>query len=244
MLQRLPVRVPHKAQAIDNRVFRPGRVGRTEHEDADNQNNSDHKQQRQGPLTKPLNSPADAETDHGDVDGKCNQKENIRGAESAEIGIVRAAETLVAGQKCAHLGRVSAGGVLAGDGENAVAQQPGFDVSVIRKYHHRAENADGAEVLDKAVFLPHGLEDAGRSAMLKAAAKTPDGPFDPHQRQPQKQKRNEIRNHEDPAPVMGGQTGETQKVAQPHGAAGNRENHPQFRTPSFSNHCILSFVSV
>ena len=43
-------------------------------------------------------------------------------------------------------------------------------------------------VFDEAVFLPHGMEDARRGAVLKAAAKPTDGPLHPHQRQSQQQK--------------------------------------------------------
>ncbi len=77
--------------------------------------------------------------------------------------------------------------------------------------------------------------------MLKAAAKPPDGPLNPHQRQPQQQKRNKIGNHERPAAVIRGNARKPKEIAQTDGAARHGQNHPQFASPMFTTHTIASY---
>jgi hypothetical protein len=77
------------------------------------------------------------------------------------------------------------------------------------------------------------MENAGarmKSALTSIASKRPFGPTDGNA---QDDEGNEIGEHEGSAAVLRGQTGEAQKISEANGAARNRQNNTETRTPAF-----------
>jgi len=86
--------------------------------------------------------------------------------------------------------------------EEAVAEQPRFDVNIIDKDNDGAEDADDAEILDEFVFVPEGMKHSRRGAVSEAAAEPADSPFNPHQRQSYQKQGHKIRYHKCPASIF------------------------------------------
>ena len=82
--------------------------------------------------------------------------------------------------KTFHTGLVGEAIVFSEKREETVGERPGFDVGVIDENDEGAEDADDAEIFDKAVFAPDAVEDARRGAVAEPAAVTAQRPFDPH----------------------------------------------------------------
>ena len=77
--------------------------------------------------------------------------------------------------------------------------------------------------------------------MAELAAVTADRPLDPEQRDAHQDERDEIRDEEGAAAVLGGLSGEAEEVAETDGVARHRQHEPDARAPAlFSGHALAA----
>jgi hypothetical protein len=77
------------------------------------------------------------------------------------------------------------------------------------------------------------------------AEKTPEppySPFYPHKGDPEKEKGNEVRDHERPSPVRGRLNREAQEIPEANGRTGNSQDYSDPCAPGFSLFCHTNAV--
>ena len=107
-----------------------------------------------------------------------------------------------------------------------IAEAPRLDHHIIHVDHHRDDHADDAKIFSPTA-ADEKMKCTRRCVETMPACHPAHRPLGPANRQPDHKKRQEIRDHECPAAVLSGLTGETQKIPKAHGASRHGHNHSQ-----------------
>ena len=214
------VRIPHVAEAIPDAELGLGRIGRTEGQHADQQDEGDGDQEWHAPVADELDALGEAAVDDDEVQDEHADEEQERRAES-EDGPVG----LEAGERGEGVGvglRVFTEVESASEAAPGITQAPRLDDDVIEVDADRDDEAEEADVF--APRLPDdGVEDARRGIVALRAAEAAKRPFDPADRKAHNQERDEVGDQEGAAPglLVGDEAGEAEEVTQSDGTAGD-----------------------
>lgn len=226
--------VPHKAHALIYRAF--GVVGRNvgkghhSHDDNYPQDN----QRRHCVFAEQLDSARHSPVNQPEIQAERNRQkhENLVLPEHQRAAVFRRADEVR--EKSARL-RQRFERQIPAQKIRGIAQAPCLDVNIIAIDKNCHNGAAQPDIRQRALFGKRAHDSRGRIEAARAAVPA-DGPFRNGNRKPDEKERNDVRNHERRAAVHGDLTGEFQKIAQPHRASRDGQNHAEARAPIFALH--------
>ena len=226
-----PLGIPGEVEPLRRRGHGGG-----QREDADHEDEREQEEDRHPDQGELLDAPGYAARQHGVEEDDRDEEERHRHPATVDRPIE---DVLVGIQVLRHLAELAQTEVPTREAEEAEPQHPGDDVCVVDEDHERHDDPEHAQIL-RPLPLPVAqlVEHAGDRGVAVPAAEPADRPLDPHERDPEQQEGDEVRDHEGAAAVLRGLHREAKEVAESDGVPGHGQDQPDPGRPTFLRMCV------
>ncbi len=206
------VEIPHLSESVEHIEFGLGRIGRAEGEHADEDKHGTDGERGHGPKAEQLDPAGQSAVDQDEIQRDADDEEDERCTEDVgKDGCVRSDANVVAEKVFVGFG-VASKIERTREVMPRVAETPGLDENVIHVDDHRHDEPEDSQVRSGRIF-PEDAKDARRRVESARATVASHRPLGPREGKPDEEQRDEIRDHEGPAVVFRGETGETEEVS-------------------------------